>query len=415
MDRRNFLSLTMGILVSRLWGQGRSRWDLSLEEARDLPEEDFWEWVRFQFPRHPTLINLNNGGVSPHPKPVQEMLWRLELAANEAPAYIMWRVQDRKELLRQRLAELAGADPEEIAIVRNTTEALETVIFGLDLRRGDEVIAAESDYPSMVAAWQQRERRDGIKVRWVRLPLPTDDEESLTRPYLEAITPRTRVLHLTHLINWTGQVVPLTRLCAEARRRGIFTIVDAAHSFAHLVYRFSELGCDAMGVSLHKWLCAPFGTGLLYMRKEKIQEVWPLFAAPSDRKADDIRKFEHLGTRSIPVEQAILAAIDFHEAIGAQRKYERLVALRRYWLQKALQIPGVRSLTPETLAGGLATIQMEGWEPPKLADYLLEKHQIITTAIDWKGIQGLRITPHIYTRFSELDRLLEALHKARQP
>jgi selenocysteine lyase/cysteine desulfurase len=162
-------------------------------------------------------------------------------------------------------------------------------------------------------------------------------------------------------------------------------------------------------------LCAPFGTGLLYVRKEKIQEVWPLFAAPSDRKADDIRKFEHLGTRSIPVEQAILAAIDFHEAIGAQRKYERLVALRRYWLQKALQIPGVRSLTPDTLAGGLATIQMEGWEPSKLADYLLEKHQIITTAIDWKGIQGLRITPHIYTRFSELDRLLEALHKARQP
>jgi selenocysteine lyase/cysteine desulfurase len=156
VNRRNFLSLTMGILVSRLWGQGRSRWDLSLEEARDLPEEDFWEWVRFQFPRHPTLINLNNGGVSPHPKLVQEMLWRLELAANEAPAYIMWRVQDLKELLRQRLAELAGADPEEIAIVRNTTEALETVIFGLDLRRGDEVIAAESDYPSMVAAWQQR-------------------------------------------------------------------------------------------------------------------------------------------------------------------------------------------------------------------------------------------------------------------
>jgi len=404
----------MGLLTKRLWGRPRNLWDLSPRQARDLSEEDFWEWVRFQFPLHPTILNLNNGGVSPHPKPVQEVLWRLEAAANELPAYIMWRVQDRKEPLRQRLAQLAGADPEEIAIVRNSTEALETVIFGLDLRRGDEVIAAESDYPSMVAAWKQREERDGIKVRWLRLPIPTDDEEALTRAYLEAITPRTRVIHITHLINWTGQVVPPTRICTEARRKGIFTIVDAAHSFAHLVYRFSDLGCDALGVSLHKWLCAPFGTGLLYVRKEKIREVWPLYAAPPDRKADDIRKFEHLGTRSIPTEQAILAAIDFHEAIGAQRKYDRLTALRRHWLQKALQIPGIQSLTPDALAGGLATIQMEGWEPNKLADQLLEKYQIFTTAIDWMGIRGLRITPHLYTRFSELDRLVEALWNIRR-
>ena len=414
MHRRTFLTLTMGLLTGRLWGRPKNLWDLSPQQARHLSEEDFWEWVRFQFPRHPTILNLNNGGVSPHPRPVQEALWRLESAANELPAYIMWRVQDRKEPLRQRLAQLAGADPEEIAIVRNSTEALETVIFGLDLRRGDEVIAAESDYPSMVAAWKQREERDGIKVRWIRLPIPTDDEEALTRAYLDAITPRTRVIHITHLINWTGQVVPPTRICIEARRKGIFTIVDAAHSFAHLVYRFSDLGCDAIGVSLHKWLCAPFGTGLLYVRKEKIREVWPLYAAPPDRKADDIRKFEHLGTRSIPTEQAILAAIDFHEAIGAQRKYDRLTALRRHWLQKALQIPGIQSLTPDALAGGLATIQMEGWDPSKLADHLLEKYQIFTTAIDWMGIKGLRITPHVYTRFSELDRLVEALWNIRR-
>lgn len=414
MHRRTFLALTMGLLTKRLWGRPRNLWDLSPQQARDLSEEDFWEWVRFQFPHHPTILNLNNGGVSPHPRPVQEALWRLEAAANELPAYIMWRVQDRKEPLRQRLAQLAGADPEEIAIVRNSTEALETVIFGLDLRRGDEVIAAESDYPSMVAAWKQREERDGIKVQWIRLPIPTENEEGLSRAYLDAITPRTRVIHITHLINWTGQVVPPTRICTEARRKGIFTIVDAAHSFAHLVYRFSDLGCDAIGVSLHKWLCAPFGTGLLYVRKEKIREVWPLYAAPPDRKADDIRKFEHLGTRSIPTEQAILAAIDFHEAIGARRKYERLTNLRRYWLQKALQIPGIQSLTPDTLAGGLATIQMEGWEPNKLADHLLEKYQIFTTAIDWMGIRGLRITPHVYTRFSELDRLVEALWNMRR-
>lgn len=399
MTRRTFLAGTAVALLSQ-WLRA------------DPPDgEAFWEWVRLQFPLHPSLLNLNNGGVSPHPRPVTEALFRLEEEANQAPAYVMWRLQDQKEPLRQRLAALAGADPEEIAIVRNTTEALETVIFGLDLRQGDEVIAAESDYPSMIAAWKQRAAREGLRIRWVRLPLPSDDEEALIRPYLEAITPKTRVLHLTHLINWTGQVVPLTRLCAEARRKGIFTIVDAAHSLAHLVFRFSEVGADAIGASLHKWLCAPFGTGLLYLRREKIKDVWPLYAAPSDRKADDIRKFEHLGTRSIPTEQAIMAAIDFHELIGAARKEARLKALRAYWLQEALKLSGVQSLTPSTLAGGLAAIAIEGKDPHALAQALLERHRILVTAIDWAGLRGIRVTPHIYTRFSELDRFLDALKR----
>lgn len=376
------------------------------------PEDDFWAWVRTEFPLHPSLINLNNGGVSPHPRPVLEALFRHELTANEAPAYTMWRLLDQKEPIRRRLAAVCGADAEEVAIVRNSTEALETVIFGLPLKAGDEVVAAESDYPSMMAAWKQREARDGVRVRWVKLPLPSDSEDALIAPYLEALTPRTRVLHLTHIINWTGQIVPLNKLIAEARRRGIFTLVDAAHSYAHIPLDFHAMGCDAAGVSLHKWLCAPFGTGLLYVRQERIREIWPLFAAPADRKAEDIRKFEHLGTRSIPTEQAITAAIDFHEQVGQQRKTQRLIELRRYWLEQAVRLPKVRSLTPQQLAGGLATIQVEGWEPQKLADHLLEKHRILVAAIDWMGIRGIRVTPHIYTTRSELDRLLEALRAA---
>lgn len=390
----------------------------ALAEAQSVPpfsepvaenEEDFWQAIRSEFMLHPSIINLNNGGVSPHPRSVVEALFRMELAANEAPAYVMWRLQDQKEPIRRRLATLGGADPEEIAIVRNSTEALETVIFGLPLKPGDEVIAAESDYPSMVAAWKQREARDGIKVRWVRLPLPSDEEEKLIAPYLEAITPRTRVIHLTHIINWTGQIVPVEKIAAEARRRGIFTIVDAAHSYAHIPVDFHAMGCDAAGVSLHKWLCAPFGTGLLYVRKERIREVWPLFAAPADRKVEDIRKFEHLGTRSIPTEQAIAAALDFHERIGTERKAARLRALRRYWLSEALKLPKVKSLTPDRLAGALATITVEGWEPQKLADHLMEKYRIFVVGIDWAGLRGIRVTPHVYTTFAELDRLIEAL------
>lgn len=409
MDRRTFLEAVAGLLGLPL--SQIAHWEHPSPPPGPTDEEDFWAWVRSEFPLHPSLLNLNNGGVSPHPRPVLEALFRLELAANEAPAYVMWRLQDQKEPLRQRLAALCGADPEEIALVRNATEALETVIFGLNLRPGDEVVLAESDYPSMIAAWKQREARDGIRLRWVRLPLPTDDEEALLRPYLEALTPKTRVLHLTHLINWTGQIVPVQRLTAEARQRGIFTIVDAAHSFAHVAVDFHAWGCDAAGVSLHKWLCAPFGTGLLYVRRERIAEIWPLFAAPADRQPTDIRKFEHLGTRSIPTEQAIAAAIDFHEQIGQARKTARLTQLRQYWLAQALTLPRIRSLTPQRLAAGLATIAVEGWEPSKLADYLLEKHRILVTAIDWAGLKGIRITPHLYTRLVDLDRLLEALKK----
>ncbi|MCX7764633.1 MAG: aminotransferase class V-fold PLP-dependent enzyme [Bacteroidia bacterium] len=403
MDRRTFLESLLGLtFLPKLP-------PLTPPSPSPEDEEDFWQAIRAEFMLHPSIINLNNGGVSPHPRSVVEALFRMELAANEAPAYVMWRLQDQKEPIRRRLAALGGADPEEVALVRNSTEALETVIFGLNLKPGDEVIAAETDYPSMIAAWKQREARDKIKVHWVKLPLPSDDEEKLITPYLEAITPRTRVLHLTHIINWTGQILPIEKLTAEARKRDIFTLVDAAHSYAHIPVDFHAMGCDAAGVSLHKWLCAPFGTGLLYVRKERIKDIWPLFAAPPERKADDIRKFEHLGTRSIPTEQAIAAAIDFHERIGTQRKAERLRALRRYWLNEALKLPKVKSLTPDRLAAGLATIQVEGWTPQKLADYLLEKHRIFVAAIDWAGIQGIRISPHVYTTHSELDRLIEAL------
>jgi len=405
MNRRTFLeTLLVASALPTIVKAGPKEGAPELED-----EEDFWRAIRGEFMLHPNLINLNNGGVSPHPRSVVEALFRMELAANEAPAYVMWRLQDQKEPIRRRLALLGGADPEEIAIVRNSTEALETVIFGLPLKAGDEVIAAESDYPSMIAAWKQREARDGVKVRWVRLPLPSDDEEKLIAPYLEAITPRTRVIHLTHIINWTGQIIPVERITAEARRREIFTIVDAAHSYAHIPVDFHAMGCDAAGVSLHKWLCAPFGTGLLYVRKERIKDVWPLFAAPVDRKADDIRKFEHLGTRSIPTEQAIAAALDFHDRIGTERKANRLRALRRYWLNEALKNPKIKSLTPDRLSGALATIQVEGWEPQKLADHLLEKYRLFVAAIDWAGLKGIRITPHVYTTFAELDRLIEAL------
>ncbi|MCS6895631.1 MAG: aminotransferase class V-fold PLP-dependent enzyme [Bacteroidia bacterium] len=404
MDRRTFLESILAFnFLPALTPALENRPD-SAEE-----EEDFWRSIRGEFMLHPSIINLNNGGVSPHPRSVVEALFRMELTANEAPAYVMWRIQDQKEPIRQRLAAIGGADPEEIAIVRNSTEALETVIFGLNLKAGDEVIAAESDYPSMIAAWKQREARDGIKVRWLRLPLPSEDEDKLVAPYLEAITPRTRVIHLTHLINWTGQIVPVEKVTAEARKRGIFTIVDAAHSYAHIPLDFHAMGCDAAGVSLHKWLCAPFGTGLLYVKKERIRDIWPLFAPAADRRADDIRKFEHLGTRSIPTEQAIAAAIDFHERIGSQRKFERLKKLRQYWLSKAIQLPKIKSLTPDKLAGALATIQVDGWSPQKLADHLLEKHRIFVVGIDWAGMQGIRVTPHVYTTFEELDKLVDAL------
>ncbi|MDX1478338.1 MAG: aminotransferase class V-fold PLP-dependent enzyme [Saprospiraceae bacterium] len=376
-------------------------------------DEEFWHLVKQAYTVSPSVLNLNNGGVSPQPRVVQEAVERYNRLSNEAPSYYMWRVLDMgREPLRRHLARLAGCDPEEIAIDRNSSEAIETVIFGLRLKAGDEVILTRQDYPNMINAWKQRAHRDGVVLKWLDFNFPIESEDEIADKFVAAMTDRTKLVHVTHMINWNGQILPVRKIADAAHARGIEVLVDAAHTFAHLDYRISDLGCDYYGTSLHKWLCAPFGSGMLYVRKDKIRTLYPHMAAP-DPESDDIRKFEHLGTRSFAIEQAIGQAVEFHEMIGSARKQARLQYLKRYWTDAVVDLPGVSigtSLDPR-FGCAIALLEIEGKKPQDVTQFLFRDHKIHTTAINWENIHGVRITPNVYTVRNDLDRLISAIEQ----
>ena len=383
----------------------------SLDPVVAAQDEDFWNLIREQYTTSPNIIDLNNGGVSPQPKPVQDAHIRFYQYCNEAPSYYMWRILDQgREPLRAKLAQLAGCLPEELAINRNTTEGLNSIIFGLNLKAGDEVVLSKFDYPNMMNAWKQREKRDGIKLNWVELDLPIESDEVFLEKYEKAITPKTKIVHLTHMMNWTGQILPARKLADMAHRKGCEVILDASHSFVHIEYKISDLDCDYYATSLHKWLCAPFGTGFMFIKKEKIGKVWALLSAPVP-DADNIGKFESLGTRSFAAEMAIGNAIDFHYLIGSKRKEERLRFLKNYWCEKAMKIPGFKlytSLKPE-YSCAIATFALKGWESADIANKLFEKKKIHVTTMEQENVHGVRVTPHVYTTLRDLDLLVEGI------
>lgn len=388
-----------------------------LSDEELVSDEDFWYQVQQSFTVSPSLINLNNGGVSPAPRTVQEAMKRYYDYSNETPTYYMWRILDQgREPLRQQLARLAGCAVDEIAINRNSSEGLETVIFGMTLSSGDEVVASRQDYPNMINAWNQRVIRNGIKMVWVNLELPSEDEDYLVGQYVNAFTPNTKVVHLTHVINWNGQVLPVRKIAREAHRRGIEVIVDGAHSFAHLDFKIPDLEADYFATSLHKWLYAPIGSGMLYVRKEKIASIFPLFANDSP-KSDDIRKFEALGTRPFFIEQAIGKAIEFNEMLGIGRKQKRLHYLKNYWMERVRSLPGVRlhtSMDPKW-ACAIGNMSVEGKTPGELDRFLLDKYKVHTVAIQWENINGIRVTPNVYTTTRQLDQFIEGVTAFTSP
>lgn len=423
-SRRNFirnLSATTGIFTflpftnSLFAKEAEQKYhefkQLSPNEA--VTDEDFWGWVKEQYTVSPNLLDLNNGGVSPQPKVVQDAHIRFYQFSNEGPSYYMWRTLDEgREGLRTKLAELAGCDAEELAINRNATEGLNTVIFGLNLKAGDEVVLTKQDYPNMINAWKQREKRDGIKLVWLNLDLPIENEDEIVRQYVNAFNSKTKIVHVTHLINWTGQILPIRKIADEAHKRGIEVIGDGAHTFGHTDFRISDLGCDYFATSLHKWLCAPFGSGLLWIKKEKIKNIWALLSSV-EPDGTDIRKFESLGTRSFASEMAIGNAVDFHNVIGSKRKEERLRYLTDYWINKVSDLKRVSFLQPKNkqFYCAISNIAVEGMKPGEVAKKLHDKYRIHTVAIDWENIHGVRVTPHVYTSTKDLDRLVTAVRE----
>ena len=436
MNRRHFLGVlgSPALLASpaaRAWPRLRELREDSRSAAEIARDEDYWKEVQEAFPVDRAMTNLNNGGVCPSPSIVQEALRRRTEFANGAPAYRMWRLQEpEKEAVRTHLARHLGARSEEVAITRNASEGLQICQFGFDLAPGDEVLCSDQDYPRMIAAFRQRERREGLRLVRFPLPVPLTDPAEVVRRYAERITDRTRLILVCHVINLTGQVLPVRAVCALGRERGIPVVVDGAHSFAHFPFDWNDLGCEYFATSLHKWLFAPIGTGLLAVRRERIGSLWPLMAADPGLDGD-VRKFEQVGTHPVPILLSIAEALLFHEMLGPERKAARLVLLRDRWASRFAGRERVRfhtHLAPGA-AWGIATVGIEGIDTSALQEHLWMRHGIFTVAIRHHGVdgqgvertsdgppqfEGLRISPAPYTTLNEVDRFADALEEVAQ-
>lgn len=375
-------------------------------------DEDFWASIRLAYDVERTVVNLNNGGVAPAPRSVIESQRRGIEFTNELPARNLWQtLEPRAETVRAGLARIMGTVPDEIAIMRNASEALQTVQLGLTLRSGDEVVTTEHDYPRMITTWQQRARRDGIVLKQVPVPIPLRSDSEIVDALERAITSRTRVIHISHVVFITGQVMPVAAIAAMARRKGIDCIVDGAHSFAQIPCSLEGLGCDFFGTSLHKWLSAPIGTGMLAVRKDRIKDVWPLMAAPESMDAD-IRKFEEIGTHPAAIHNAIADAIAFHEAIGLERKRARFRHLHSTWynmVRSSSRISLATRFDDPSQQGALVLLTVEGVKPADLSAWLLDKHRIFTVAIEIANASGLRVAPNVYTSTAEMERFGSAI------
>ena len=420
--RRNFLSLAgkgLGLatlayanvasLLKEVQAATKSVAHLTPEQV--AMDEDYWAIIQNSFSVTRGIINLNNGGVSPSPRIVTEALVRYIWEQEDATAYTMWQIlEPQSETIRTGLAEMFGCDREEIAITRNASESLEVLLMGMDFKPGDEILTTTQDYPRMLTTLLQREKREGLALKLIKIPIPPKHLSEIVGAFEHGITNRTRLILISHQINITGQITPVKAVCDMARARGIETVVDGAHSFGQFDFKQQDLGCDYFGTSLHKWLYAPKGTGLLYVKRDKIAHLWPLMAAES-KQASDIRKFEEIGTHSAAPKLAIGEAMLFHNGIGGKRKEARLRYLSRYWMNRLKDLPKVRfntSFDPEQSCA-IANINIEGINPRAIGSYLFDQHHIFTTPIIHEEFQGLRITPNVYTTLSELDRFCNVM------
>jgi selenocysteine lyase/cysteine desulfurase len=407
LNRRHFLLGAEAIVVAGLLNRAYAH--VSAEDV--AIDENYWKSIRDAYGHDPTILNLNNGGVAPAPAAVLEAEIEAIRYSNRLPSYRMWHdLEPKIEDVRTRLARMWSADPECISITRNASESLQIAQFGLDLAPGDEVLTTSQDYPRMITTWQQRERREKIVLKQVDLAVPVSNSADLVRLFEQGITPRTRVIHVSQVGFMTGQIFPVKEICALARRRGITSIVDGAHAFAHVPFQFSELDCDFYGASLHKWLSAPIGTGMLFVRKDRIEKHWALMAAPPSMDRN-IRKFEEIGTHPAAMHNATLEALEFHEQMGGERKFERLRYLKNRWGERLGRVPGAKMLVSLDAAqsGAFGTIHFDTIEPGKLGEALLSKYNIFVTPITGPGISGIRVSANVYTSTAEIERFCEAV------
>jgi len=410
IDRR--LVLKAGLMLTTPLHALSSIENVLQEDYKSLNENDLWHSIRTEFPMDRTMINLNNGGVSPSPRSVMQALHTGLDYANQAPARNIWQQQEPGlERVRQEIADVFGVSNEEIAITRNASESLHHIQMGMTLQKGDEVLTTEHDYPRMLTAWEQRSRRDGIIIKKIPITVPVINPNEIVDAFKKNITKKTKVIHVSHVAFCSGQIFPVREICLLAKNQGIECIVDGAHSFAHFPFSQNDLQCDYFGTSLHKWLYAPVGNGMLYVAKEKIPSIWPLMAAGPEMN-DSIKKFEEIGTHPASLHNAITEAIAFNERVGIARKAARLRELQLRWISAIKDDPRVSFMTNINDTSqwcGLMVVRIQGFDHAKIGEYLFNTHRIITTPIKYANIDGIRITPNIYISDSEIDYFAESL------
>ena len=396
--------------LERLFARSADADDRSpLDVAQD---EVYWRTVQDAFTLDRTMINLNNGGCSPAPRVVHESFKRYLDHSNQAPSFYMWReVEPGIENARKALAMDTNVDPETMAITRNASESLQIAQLGLDLKAGDEILTTNQDYGRMLQTYEQRVLREGLKLTKISFPVPATSAD-LVKRFEQAITPKTKLIHFSHITNLTGQIFPAKEICAMARARGITTIVDGAHAYSHFPFKLTDFDCDFYGTSLHKWLLTPTGAGFLYVRKDRIEKHWALQPAAASQ-ASNIRKYEEIGTHPAANHNAISEALIFTRGIGMERKAARLRYLRNRWAERLTKNPRIVLHTPldPTLSCAIGTVQIKGIPTGDVGAKLWNDHRIFATPIVHPEFEGLRVTPNVYTTIDEIDAFADAMEK----
>jgi selenocysteine lyase/cysteine desulfurase len=411
VNKREFVKTLGGASLGLMFSPSVLSRYMAMPHAELAQDEAFWATIRGKYKLTPEYINLENGYYSMQAEPVLEAFIGHVRSINvQASRYMRTRQPDDKLRVRTRLAKMAGVSPEELIITRNTTESLDTVISGYDWKPGDEAVMAAQDYGAMLDMFKLQARRHGIVNRVVSLPLDPQSDDELVQLYASAITPKTRLLMVGHMVNITGHILPVRKIADMAHARGVDVMCDGAHAFGQLAFRIPDLDCDYCGASLHKWLGTPLGAGILYVRQDKIAGLWPIYADES--MADtDIRKLNHTGTHPVHTDLGIDDAIDFHESIGAERKEARLRYVQRYWTSRVRDVPNIQVNTPTDpkRSCAIANVGVRGMTPADLAKTLFERYKVFTVAIDTANVHGVRVTPQLFTTPKELDVLVRAL------
>ena len=408
---KNVLMTSMGAPL------GFSALAKSFEAKTNVPatilakDDAFWDAIRKQYLLKPDYINLENGYYNFLPQPLLEKFIEHIKEVNYQGSYYMRTVQwENKNKAAARLAALAGCSAEELIITRNTTESLDLAIGGQNWNPGDEAIMAEQDYGAMLDMFVQVKDRYGVVNKIISVPNHPKDDEEIVDIYRKAITPKTKMILVSHMINISGQILPIRKICDMAHEHGVQVMVDGAHAFAHIQYRIEDLHCDYYAASLHKWLSVPLGAGILYVNKTRIENVWPLLA-DGEKQKNKIRRLNHVGTHPVHTDLTINDSIDYYEMVGHERKEARLRYLQLYWSEKVRNIPKIIVNTPADASRscGIANVGIEGITPGDLAQRLMKEFKIFTVAIDYANIRGCRITPNVYTTTQELDQFINAL------